>query len=49
MKKIKKFIVDFICDCGWFAAVIIALVITVIILVLSSIVTPFLNSIIWGM
>lgn len=49
MKKIWNFIVDFIYDCGWFAAIIIALVITVIILLLSSIVTPFLNSIIWGM
>ena len=49
MKKIWNFIVDFIYDCGWFAVVILVLAITVFILALSSIVTPFLNSIIWGM
>lgn len=49
MKKIIKKLDNLLYECGWFAILSLGLAIIVLILCISSVLTPFLNSIIWGM
>ena len=49
MKKIIKKVDNLLYKCGWFAILSLVVVIITLILCISSVLTPFLNSIIWGM
>lgn len=49
MKEIIKKVDNILYECGWFGIVALIAAIVALILLISSVVTPFLNSIIWGM
>ena len=49
MKKIIKKLDNLLYELGWFAIVVLIIAIVVLIIAISSVLTPFLNSIIWGM
>ena len=49
MKKVIKWIDNLLYEYGWFAIIVLIIAIIALILALSSVITPFLNSIIWGM
>lgn len=48
MKKIIKKVDNLLYKCGWFAIAALTAAIVTLMLLISNIVTPFLNSIIWG-
>lgn len=48
MKKIIKKVDNLLYECGWFAIVALIVTIVALILTISSVVTPFINNIIWG-
>ena len=48
MKKIKHLLITFINEWGWFAILIMIASAVTLLLLVSSIITPFINSVVWG-
>lgn len=48
MKKIIKKLDNLLYEYGWFAIFVMVLSAVTLILLISSVVTPFINSVVWG-